>query len=238
MSNGKDHDRFRFVATRYDLVNRVLSLGLDGLWRREAVAALAPAPGAVVLDLCCGTGAIALMLAASGSPAAVVGVDVSAAMLAQAERRRARQPQVAQSRATFVAFQRMDVTRMPFPDGAFDGAIMGFGLRNLPHRASALNETRRVLSAGARLAVLEFVPPAGRGAFARATWLWIERVIPWMGGILSGSREDYEYLSDSILSFPPPDLVSDEIRSAGFTAVQHRLLFPGVVTVWSAEAKG
>ncbi len=233
-------DRFDPVARHYDLANRLLSVGLDRWWRRQALAALASARGSAVIDLCCGTGDLALGIAASGLPQVVVGLDVSPAMLGMARSKLARDAaRVSRAGRTVppVALLLADVRRLPFPDAAFDSAVMGFGLRNVADRDLALAEAHRVLAGNGLLVVLEFVPPA-KGFCGKAVRLWIERAVPGLGGVVTGGREPYSYLRDSILSFPPPDRIAEEIRSAGFAPVSYRPLFPGVAGLWVARATG
>ena len=227
MVSGDDRagrERFQRIAVSYDQTNRILSLGLDQLWRRRAINILQRGPGETTLDLCCGTGEIAKALAQRQMPGRLVGLDISDAMLARASRKLGVVPHA-------VELVRGDACATPFKDAEFDSIICGFGLRNVSDRLVGLREMRRILRPGGRLVLLEFVPPPA-GAHGWPTRIWIERVVPLLGRLLTGDAEAYEFLARSVTSFVSLGSLALEIEQAGFTAVEGRILFPGVVAVW------
>lgn len=217
---------FDRIARRYDLLNRVLSLGLDRRWRRKAAAALELGAGARVLDLACGTGDLALAILERHPDAAVIGVDPSRAMLDIAHEKAAR-------RGRQLALEVGIAEELPFADGAFDGVSIAFGLRNVPDRERALGEMARVTRPGGRVVVLELGEPRGRllGPIAR---FHIHRVVPRLGALLSGARE-YRYLERSIAAFPPPEEVTRMMERAGLAPRDPRPLAFGACHLFAAE---
>jgi len=217
---------FDRIARRYDLLNRVLSLGLDRRWRRKAAAALELGDRARVLDLACGTGDLALAILARHPDARVTGVDPSHAMLDIAGDKATR-------RGVALALEVGIAEELPFDDAAFDGVSIAFGLRNVPDRERALREMARVVRPGGRVVVLELGEPRGRllGPIAR---FHIHRVVPRLGALLSGARE-YRYLEKSIAAFPPPDQVADMMRRAGLMPHEPRPLTFGACHLFAAE---
>jgi demethylmenaquinone methyltransferase/2-methoxy-6-polyprenyl-1,4-benzoquinol methylase len=215
---------FDAIAARYDLLNRVLSLGLDRRWRAETVAALGLAPGARVLDVATGTADLAIALAGAG--AEVVGLDASPRMLALAARKIAR-------RGRRVTLVEGDALALPFPDGSFDAVTIAFGIRNLPDRPAALGAMRRVLRAGGRLAVLELAEPRG-GLLGPLARFHIREVVPRLGALLSRAPE-YRYLQRSVAAFPPAADFAAMLRAAGLAVRQVRPLSFGVCTLFLAE---
>ncbi len=202
---------FDAIAPRYDLLNRVLSLGVDRGWRRAAVrAALAKDPRQV-LDVATGTADLALELATARPEAAVIGVDFAEAMLAVGRAKAAR-------RGVALRLEAGDGTALPYPDASFDAVTIAYGLRNFADIDAGLREFRRVLRPGGRLVVLEFPPPP-RGAFGAAFRLYFTRVLPWVGGLLSGHAGAYRYLPASVMAFPAPELLAERILAAGFDDV-------------------
>jgi demethylmenaquinone methyltransferase/2-methoxy-6-polyprenyl-1,4-benzoquinol methylase len=217
---------FDAIAHRYDLLNRILSLGIDQGWRRQTVDALQLAPGHLVLDLATGTGDLAIQIAAREPAARVVGLDPSPKMLAVAARKIAGRP---------IALTLGDAAALPFPDGAFDGVSMAFGIRNVPDRSRALVEIARVVRAGGRVAILELSEPRG-GVMGPLARFHIHTLVPAVGGLLSGSRE-YRYLQESIARFPPPEEFSRMIAEAGLGVVEARPLTFGVSCLFVAEKR-
>ena len=210
---------FDAIAPRYDLLNRIISLGIDRRWRRLTVDALRFRQDAAVLDVATGTGDLALL--AARRQAWVTALDPSRAMLAIAARK-------AQARGLSARVDLVpgDAQALPFPDASFDAAMIGFGIRNVPDRPRALAEMTRVLRPGARLAVLELSEPRG-GLLGRLARFHVHHFVPWIGGLLSGSRE-YRYLQQSIAAFPPPDRFCELMRDAGLRDVSARPLSFGV----------
>jgi demethylmenaquinone methyltransferase/2-methoxy-6-polyprenyl-1,4-benzoquinol methylase len=205
---------FDRIAPVYDAMNRLMTVGLDQRWRRLTVAE-AVRPGDRVLDACCGTGdlAVAALLVARE----VVGVDFSEAMLERARRK-----------APAIEWLRADVLALPFEDGSFDAATVGFGVRNLDDVELGLAELRRVLRPGGRLAILEITRP--RGLLAPFYRLWFDVAIPLAGRLLPGGSA-YAYLPASVRRFPGPEQLAALMRTAGFEDVRFRLLAGGIVAL-------
>lgn len=213
---------FDRIAHRYDLLNRVLSLGNDQRWRRRAVRALelGGRDRPLVLDLATGTADLALLIAGGHPTSRVVGLDPAERML---ERGRAKA--AAAGLADRVHLVTGDAQHLPFPDGVVDGITMAFGIRNVPDREAALGEMRRVTRPGGRVAVLELTEPAGAGPLARAARFHVHTLVPRIGAILSGARE-YAYLQESIAAFPPPARFATMMEDAELDVVRvERILF-------------
>jgi len=218
---------FEAVAPRYDRMNRILSVGLDQGWRRAALRDLDCAPGARVLDLCCGTGDLALLLPRDMRP---VGCDLTPAMLeiadAKAARRRMAFPGVAG-----------DAMRLPFATGVFDAAVVGFGIRNLPDLERGLAEIHRVLCPGARLVILEFSRPEN-GLVRLGHGAWLRLAVPGLARLAASGGEPYDYLKDSILSFPDARALARTLGGAGFGEVAYRHLALGTVAIhWGRRGR-
>jgi demethylmenaquinone methyltransferase/2-methoxy-6-polyprenyl-1,4-benzoquinol methylase len=210
---------FDGVAPVYDAMNLVTTAGLDRRWRRLAARA-AVRPGDRVLDACCGTGDLSVAAKAEG--ARVTGLDFSERMLVRARRK-----------SPEVAWVHGDLLALPFADGTFDAATIGFGIRNVEDRGTALRELRRVLRPRGRLAILEVVRP--RGALSLFYRVWFDRLIPLAGKLLPGGAA-YTYLPASVKRFPGPTELEGEVRTAGFDPVAHRLLAGGIVVLIVGEA--
>ena len=212
---------FDRIAPVYDAMNRVMTAGLDLRWRRLAAAA-AVRPGDRVLDAACGTGdlAVASLRAGAGS---VVGLDFSERMLERARRK-----------APEVEWVRGDLLALPFADGSFDAATIGFGIRNVADLELALRELRRVLRPGARVAILEITSP--RGVLRPFYSLWFDRIVPLLGRLLPGG-EAYSYLPASVRRFPPAAELAVLMRAAGFEDVRFRLLAGSIVALHVGVAR-
>lgn len=208
---------FDRIAPRYDLLNRIISLGLDRAWRRALVHALAPARGRpspqLLVDVATGTADVALALARTWPASRVLGVDTSAEMLRAGQRKLIRAG--AARRATLLLG---DACALPCDDGVADGVTMAFGIRNVPDRPRALRELARIARPGAPLAVLELGEPR-RGALQPFARWHVHTVVPRLGAWLSGWRE-YGYLARSIAAFPPPEEFAARCREAGWTDVR------------------
>lgn len=220
---------FDKIVEPYDRLNRVLSLGLDRRWRRVLVDSAAGC-GTPVLDLCCGTGDVALqwLLRAPGNQP-LVAADFSGPMCEAAARKLERRAPDG-SRWEVV---RADGLALPFAGRSFRAVSVAFGLRNFEDLGRGLAELHRVLDKGGKLAVLEFAPP--RGAFLRALYRpYLSLAVPLAGRLLAGSGAAYGYLSSSIQSFLGPEQMSAAIVSAGFVQVKARPLTWGVTFLYTA----
>jgi demethylmenaquinone methyltransferase/2-methoxy-6-polyprenyl-1,4-benzoquinol methylase len=217
---------FERIAARYDLLNHLLSGNTDKRWRRRVAAvlraALAGAKGARVLDVACGTGDLALALAAE-SPARITGIDFCRPMLDIAVRKAARQ-------GCAIPFVEGDALRLPFADATFEAATIAFGLRNLSSVAAGLRELLRVLKPGGRAVILEFSQPVVPG-FRALFQFYFTHVLPGIGGVISGSRSAYEYLPDSVSHFPDQQQLAALMRDAGFEQVEYQNLTGGIAAI-------
>ena len=219
---------FDAVAPRYDLVNRIVSMGQDQRWRRYAIRQLGALEGSRVLDLATGTGDIALRLARK-NPAEVVGVDISPVMLSHA---RSKVDETAD--AERLRFTEGSAEALPFDSDLFDAAIVAFGVRNFENLHQGLVEINRVLRPNAPLVVLEFSQPSS--AIVRWSYRAYSRwVIPTVGRLLSGVRGAYQYLPDSIEAFPSGKDFLLRMQQAGFVQTRSRPLSLGLVTVYYGQ---
>ncbi len=209
---------FARIAGRYDFLNRTLSGGMDRRWRRRVVRRLGPLGGKDVVDVACGTGDLGLELAGAG--ARVLGVDFTFEMLAHA-------PGKAAQLGRRVQWVQGDAMSLPLPDTSADVVTIAFGLRNVADRSACLVELRRVLRPGGVLAVLECGLPQNRlvGAVFRE---YFTRVLPRIGGWISGDRAAYEYLPATVLAWPGPVALAAELTAAGFGDSRFESLSGGV----------
>jgi demethylmenaquinone methyltransferase/2-methoxy-6-polyprenyl-1,4-benzoquinol methylase len=207
---------FSRIAPRYDLLNHVLSFNRDRAWRRSTVRSLEPLRGVRVLDLCCGTGDLALELARAG--AEVWTSDFAHPMLlAAGEKGCARRIEA-------------DALRLPLPDQTFDAVTVAFGFRNFANYRAGLAEMRRVLRTGGRLAILEFSTPPN--ALMRAAYGFYSRhILPRIGGVLSGAPDAYTYLPESVRKFPGAEELARQMEQAGYAQVRFQRMTAGVVAL-------
>jgi demethylmenaquinone methyltransferase/2-methoxy-6-polyprenyl-1,4-benzoquinol methylase len=216
---------FGRVAHRYDLANHLLSLNIDRWWRARTVRRVAPVlgrPGARVMDICCGTGDLVLALQrSSGGP--VLGSDFCHPMLLAARQKVA-------GRSAAVALFESDALQLPVRDGSLDLLTVAFGFRNLANYAAGLEEMRRVLRPGGMAAILEFTQPPN-AAFATVYHFYSRRILPWIGGALSGSRDAYAYLPESVRKFPRAAELAEDMRRAGFSDVEFEYFTGGIVAL-------
>jgi demethylmenaquinone methyltransferase / 2-methoxy-6-polyprenyl-1,4-benzoquinol methylase len=205
---------FDRIAPVYDAMNRLMTAGLDQRWRRETAAAVVR-PGDRVLDVCCGTGDLAVAAAAAGGR--VTGVDFSERMLERARRK-----------SQAVEWLQTDALALPFAGGSFDVATAGFGVRNFEDLEAGLRELRRVLRPGGRVAVLEITQP--QGALRPFFRVWFDRIVPLAGKLLPGGGA-YTYLPASVRRFPGPGDLAGALERAGFSDVRYRLFAGGIVAL-------
>ena len=218
-------DMFGRVAHRYDLANHLLSFNIDRYWRAHTVKRvrrILDRPEARVLDICCGTGDLALTLARAHR-GLVLGSDFCHPMLLAAR-------QKADARQARTALFEADALRLPLRDGSVDLLTVAFGFRNLANYAAGLAEMRRVLAVGGMAAILEFSQPPNP-AFAALYNFYSRRILPIVGGALSGSRDAYTYLPESVRKFPAAAELAGEMRSAGFAEVSYEYLTGGIVAL-------
>ena len=211
---------FDRIAPVYDVMNRVMTAGLDGRWRRMTARSVVVEPGARVLDACCGTGDLAIACVHEG--AVVTGLDFSERMLERARRK-----------APAIEWVNGDALQLPFDDAAFDGATVGFGARNVEDLERAVRELRRVLRPGGRAGILEITRP--RGVLAPFYRLWFEGIVPLLGKVLPGGSA-YTYLPASVRRFPGPEELAELMRDVGFADVRFQLLAGGIVALHTGVA--
>lgn len=213
---------FSSIAPRYDLLNHLLSMGTDILWREHSVKELGrrcPNPR-LILDAACGTGDMALTLRKQFPQAHITGLDFARPMLERAQQKDQR---------SRIAWIEGDGMNLPFPDGAFDLVTIAFGIRNMVSLEGALREFHRVLKPGGRLAVLEFTEP--ENALIRSVYQpYFLHVLPRVGALLS-QRSAYRYLPHSVMHFPARRALAGMFRDAGFVRVSHGLLHFGVAAL-------
>ena len=215
---------FGRVAHRYDLANHLLSFNIDRYWRADTVRRtreILRRPEARILDICCGTGDLVLALSKQGRP--VLGSDFCHPMLVAAHEK------IARRHAPAVLFES-DALALPLRDASLDLLTVAFGFRNLANYESGLIEMRRVLRPGGMAAILEFSQPPNAlfGAFYR---LYSRRILPWIGGLISGSRDAYTYLPESVRKFPVAPSLAVMMRTAGFADVSFEYLTGGIVAL-------
>ncbi|HEX3933003.1 MAG TPA: demethylmenaquinone methyltransferase [Nocardioides sp.] len=213
---------FDAVAERYDVTNDVLSLGQDRRWRKEVIAAVAPRPGELVLDLAAGTGTSSRPFADAG--ATVVPCDFSLGML-----------RVGKEHEPELPFTAGDGTRLPFADDVFDAVTISFGLRNIVDPGAGLREMRRVTRPGGRLVVCEFSHPTW-APFRTAYVEYLMRALPPIARAVSSSPDAYVYLAESIRSWPGQAALADLVADAGWQDPQWRNLSAGIVALHRATA--
>lgn len=216
---------FAKIAPGYDAFNAVASFGIDRLWRRRLVREASLTGESRVLDLAAGTGDLSLALARQGRPASVLGTDFSPEMLEVAKRKGSKY-----EGNTRLAFEVQDAQALTLPDASFDVVTVAFGVRNFPERAANFREVLRVLAPGGRYLILEFSRPPF-APFRGLYHLYLNLVIPLIGGLLTRDRESFVYLNRSIRSFPAQAALAAELTAAGFRDVSWRNLTFGVVAI-------
>jgi len=228
-------DNFDAIAPKYDLTNRVLSLGIDLHWRRVAVRLLRGMPDdGTVLDLACGTCDLALEVLRQRGKARVVGADLSRVMLRLAQKKVAQRfagrSRAAANGAGPISLVNAPAEALPFRDGAFDAVTIGFGIRNVPDFRAGLKEMLRVLRPGGRACILEFSTPPSK-LWWKAYNYYFFNVLPRIGGLITGRQAAYRYLTDSVAQFPDATQFKAAMEEAGFAGVSFITMSGGIVCV-------
>ena len=212
---------FDEVSKRYILTNRLLSLGLDILWRKKTASLIKTSHPKKILDLATGSGDLAICLKRACPNSTVIGVDLSDQMLAIAKKRG-------------ICVQKLDAQNLPFSDGEFDAVTVGFGFRNFNDWERGAKEAFRVLKNGGIFIILDFSLPSS--SFLRGVYiLYLKFLLPYLGSFLSGRRGAYAYLSRSILSFPSGKGLLSLLGRNGFQRLKHFPLSGGVVSIYLGE---
>jgi demethylmenaquinone methyltransferase/2-methoxy-6-polyprenyl-1,4-benzoquinol methylase len=219
---------FDRIARRYDLLNSLMTFGRDRGWRQRAVSLAGPRPGARILDVGTGTGALALDFARATRETTIVGVDFSAAMLSRALR-----TVPTELSASRVRFVRGDGMRLPCADSSFDHVVSAFAVRNMSSLAGAFAEQARVLRVGGRLTCLELVP-TGLPVFRHLFRQYFHRWVPLLGGWIAGDPTAYTYLPRSVDAFPTPAEVARLLREVGLVDARFEVLALGTVALHTA----
>jgi demethylmenaquinone methyltransferase/2-methoxy-6-polyprenyl-1,4-benzoquinol methylase len=229
VARGGSGEFFDAIAPRYDLLNRLMSFGVDRRWRRRAVSLLALPPGGRLLDLATGTADVAIEAARrhAHEGVTVVGLDPSARMLEVGRHKVA-----AAGLAGKIELELGDAQSLPFPDASFDAVSISFGIRNVPDRPRALAEMARVTRPGGRVVILELSEPR-RGLIGPLARFHIHTLVPRLGALISGARE-YRYLEKSIAAFPPADEFAGVMRGAGLDVLEVLPLTFGVAHLYVA----
>jgi demethylmenaquinone methyltransferase / 2-methoxy-6-polyprenyl-1,4-benzoquinol methylase len=220
-------EMFSGIAGKYDLLNHVLSVNIDKRWRRivrEKLVTVLDDPTAVVLDVACGTGDLSLELK-KNAKARIIGSDFCHPMLAIAKDKTGEAREL-------IPYVEGDAMCLPFADSTFDAVTIAFGLRNLSNFKDGLTELGRILKPGGKLAVLEFsspVIPGFRGLFN----FYFTKILPRIGGIVSGSQGAYEYLPDSVSKFPDQKKLVELMKSTGFESIEYVNLTGGIAAIHS-----
>ncbi|HEX5954812.1 MAG TPA: bifunctional demethylmenaquinone methyltransferase/2-methoxy-6-polyprenyl-1,4-benzoquinol methylase UbiE [Solirubrobacterales bacterium] len=223
---GQIRGMFDRIAGIYDLMNSAMTVGLHHRWRERAADLAELEAGDSALDVCCGTGDLALELARrTGPEGRVIGSDFSERMLDLAREK------VAERGTAGVRFEWGDALSLPYDEGAFDAVTVGFGVRNLADLERGVAELVRVLTPGGRLVILEITQPR-RPPLSIFFSVWFDRAVPLLG-TLAGDRDAYSYLPDSVKSFPPPEGLALIMDRAGLEGIRYTVLAGGIITIHS-----
>jgi demethylmenaquinone methyltransferase/2-methoxy-6-polyprenyl-1,4-benzoquinol methylase len=217
---------FDRIAGVYDLLNTVMTAGLHHSWRERAADSAELKPGAAALDLCCGTGDLALELRKRvGSSGRVVGADFSERMLELA------QEKATERGADDVTFEWADAMELPYSDASFDAVTVGFGVRNLADVGAGIREMTRVLKPGGRCVILEITQPQ-KPPLSTFFGIWFDRIVPVLGRV-AGDPDAYSYLPESVRGFPPPAELARLMDEAGLAEIRYTVLAGGIIAIHS-----
>ena len=228
MSESKVQTLFNAIAARYDLLNHLLSGGVDLYWRRKAIAALQDLQPKRILDVATGTADLAIAALRLG-PSAVVGVDIAENMLAVGREKLTRR-----RLDGVITLQSGEAEHLAFPDGSFDASIVAVGARNFADLSQGLREMCRVLRPGGRIMVLEFSRPSAF-PFKQLYFFYFRRILPIVGRIISKDPGAYTYLPDTVMKFPEGDGFLAILRAAGFRTVRQERLTFGIATIYTGD---
>jgi demethylmenaquinone methyltransferase/2-methoxy-6-polyprenyl-1,4-benzoquinol methylase len=221
---------FDRIAPRYDLLNRLLSFGIDRIWRRNVVKLLKGLQAPMILDVATGTGDLAVEIC-KVNPVVVYGVDLSPQMLEVAKKK------IQQKKLHMtIQLREGDSENLPFEDNFFDAVTVAFGVRNFENLGKGLAEMQRVLRPGGQLIVLEFSKPSGF-PFKQFYHFYFTRILPWCGGLISKDKDAYKYLPASVLQFPEGKDFENKLRAAG---LEPRKSIPqtfGIATIYVSDKK-
>jgi len=222
---------FDDIAYRYDLLNRLLSFGIDRRWRRFAVSQLGIPKNGRVLDIATGTCDVALEVAEQTDPSVmIVGEDFTQGMLVQGQTKLKKS-----LHGQRIMLVNAPCEEIPHPDNCFDGITIAFGIRNVVDRQAGLNEMYRVLKPGGRVVILEFSNPRSQ-LFRKLYYFYFQKVLPTIGGLLS-KRSAYQYLPDSVIEFPSQEKFSGMMAEAGFQSLQYVDQTFGIATVYVGDKR-
>lgn len=233
--SGKDkatyvQETFNSIAKRYDLMNTLMSFGLDKGWRRKAVRTVEAKAGMHILDVCCGTGQLSMELAETvGVSGKITGLDFSEKMLERAK------DNISQSSfEPIIHLLQGDAMNLPFEENTFEGATVGWGLRNLPDLEKGIREMIRVVKPGAMVVSLDMAKPTLPG-FKQGYWLYFEKLVPLMGKVWAGKAKAYQYLHDSAVEFPAQQELARIFERNGLIETRYQNLLGGVVAIVSGR---
>lgn len=229
MDSIKNDRVFSTIATKYDFLNHLLSLNIDQTWRRALVECAAVKPDESILDVCTGTGDIAIRFAQMDGVGKIVGIDLIDQMLHLAQRKMTKRGLDKRMRLL-----KADALNLPFVDNSFDLVSIGFGLRNLTDRKKGISEMVRILKDGGRILILEFSPPPSN-LFGVCYHICLNTIIPIVGGIISGSTSGYRYLSASIADFLKPKEIMKLMEQEGLKNVWFKSLTGGITYIYRGE---
>jgi demethylmenaquinone methyltransferase/2-methoxy-6-polyprenyl-1,4-benzoquinol methylase len=229
LSSAENDSLFSKIAAKYDLLNHLLSLNIDKKWRRELVKCAEVHSNERILDICTGTGEVAIQFAMIDSIEGIFGVDLSEKMLDIAEEKIKKK-----GLGEKIKLVKGNAFELPFEDSSFDIVSVAFGLRNMGDYAKGISEMVRVLKDGGRLVMLEFSPPP-ESFFGKIYRFYLNTVIPIIGGMLSGLRDAYEYLSESVFNFPQPKEITELMEKKGLKNTYCKGLTGGVVHLYRGQ---